>query len=577
MRKTGNCPTLIAVLRTAAFVRYVFYLSYLRNELLRRKGRTILTLLGLALGVALVIVITSLSRGLDQAQKTALDPLSSIGTDLTVTVEPSGPGGGAFANGVIQTDLSQLGDPGDHFERDSFSSGSQSPFSASEAKAVAGLEGVEQVATGLTLTVQHQKGKIPKITAEFKTGGDTYRIQGQTKPPSAADLRKMADCMAKLETSSGSNASTTTGPDRSASQNGAPLAATGDPETLRKCMPASIREYTRTFRTPEETLRKQVKTPQTDIETFSYTIAGVDVSQSEMGLITPGQLTKGRFLSESGDREALVSTSFASANKLKVGSKLKISDVKPRVIGLVQAPLGGQTADVYIPLKELQTLSGQKDQINVVLVRAADSSSVGDVQKRIEKAFPGAEVASAQDVADQISGSLVDAADLSESLGLALSIIAVAAAFLLAALLTLSSIAKRTREIGTLRAIGWPRRLVIRQIAGESFLQGIAGGVLGVILGVIAARVIDALGPTLNASSTVGSTTTPRPGFPGGAAEAAQSAVTTTSQVALHAPLAGSIILAGFALAILGGLLAGAAGAFRAAQLRPADALRQVE
>jgi len=143
--------------------------------------------------------------------------------------------------------------------------------------------------------------------------------------------------------------------------------------------------------------------------------------------------------------------------------------------------------------------------------------------------------------------------------------------------LTLSSVAKRVREIGTLRALGWSRRLVIRQIGGEALAQGILGGVVGVVLGIIATRAIDALGPTLNASSTVGNTTT-QAAPTGGAIDAAQSVVsTTTNQVALHAPLAGSIILIGFALAVLGGLLAGAAGAFRAAQLRPADALRQVE
>jgi ABC-type lipoprotein release transport system permease subunit len=47
---------------------------YIRSELVRRKARTILTLLGLAIGVALVIVISSLSRGVDHAQKQALDP-----------------------------------------------------------------------------------------------------------------------------------------------------------------------------------------------------------------------------------------------------------------------------------------------------------------------------------------------------------------------------------------------------------------------------------------------------------------------------------------------------------------------
>jgi hypothetical protein len=78
-------------------VARVFYLTYLRNELVRRRGRTILTLLGLALGIALVIAITALSRGLDRAQQTALDPLASIGTDLTVTRDPQQPAPSAAA------------------------------------------------------------------------------------------------------------------------------------------------------------------------------------------------------------------------------------------------------------------------------------------------------------------------------------------------------------------------------------------------------------------------------------------------------------------------------------------------
>ena len=80
----------------------MFYLRYLRNELVRRRTRTILTLLGLGLGVALVVAITSLSNGLDRAQKKTLNPLAGIGTDLTVTLQPQqdqnsgfgGPGGG---------------------------------------------------------------------------------------------------------------------------------------------------------------------------------------------------------------------------------------------------------------------------------------------------------------------------------------------------------------------------------------------------------------------------------------------------------------------------------------------------
>src|SRR6266498_5307513 len=102
----------------------MFYVRYLRSELLRRRARTILTLAGLAVGVALVIAISGVSRGLDRAQKTALDPLSTIGTDLTVTLSQQdsvgfGPGGAARdllqANQSAVTDLSKLGKAGDHF------------------------------------------------------------------------------------------------------------------------------------------------------------------------------------------------------------------------------------------------------------------------------------------------------------------------------------------------------------------------------------------------------------------------------------------------------------------------------
>jgi ABC-type antimicrobial peptide transport system permease subunit len=563
----------------------VFYLSYLRSELLRRKGRTILTLLGLALGVALVIVITSLSHGLDQAQKTALNPLSSIGTDLTVTVQPDNVGG-AFANRTVSTDLSTLGKAGQHFSYDTFSSGSQVTFAQSQAKSVASISGVAKIATGLTLTVTHQEGKVPKISTQITTGGQQINVQGQTNRPSAADMAKMASCLAKQEKKSSTTTTTSTTATPGGSQPSQSGSLTGQDQggpgqfggsaAMQKCMPASMRRFQKTITTQRKTINKQVKTPKTNIKTSTYTIGGVDTRKADMGLITSAQVTRGRFLSKTNAREALVAISYASNHKLKVGSTLSIKKTKFRVVGLVQAPLGGQSADVYVPLTQLQTLASQKNMINVVLVRASKSSGVGTVQKKIKSALPSAQVASNKSEADQISGSLVTASDLAKSLGLALSVIVIAMAIMMAALLTLSSIAKRVREIGTLRALGWSRKLVIRQIAGESLVQGVIGGVIGVVIGIGGAALINSFNLSLSASSKVGSTTT-MGGFRGAIGASQSVAQTTTSQVALHAPLVGSIILIGFALAVLGGLLAGATGALRAAQLRPADALRQVE
>jgi ABC-type antimicrobial peptide transport system permease subunit len=63
----------------------VFYLTYILAELRRRSGRTILTALGLAIGVGLVVTVNALSRGRDDAQARVLEPLTGVGTDMSVS------------------------------------------------------------------------------------------------------------------------------------------------------------------------------------------------------------------------------------------------------------------------------------------------------------------------------------------------------------------------------------------------------------------------------------------------------------------------------------------------------------
>src|SRR3954447_13026506 len=63
----------------------MFQMRYVASELRRRLGRTILTALGLAAGVGLVIGIVGVSQGLDDAQTKVLSPLSKVGTDILVT------------------------------------------------------------------------------------------------------------------------------------------------------------------------------------------------------------------------------------------------------------------------------------------------------------------------------------------------------------------------------------------------------------------------------------------------------------------------------------------------------------
>jgi hypothetical protein len=303
----------------------VFYLRYLRAELLRRRGRTILTLLGLAVGVGLVIVISSLSKGLDEAQSATLDPLAGIGTDLTVTrtaQEDSGPFGGGGGRDVVEanqaviTDLSKLGKAGTQFVHDFFLPGTQLTFTQEQADEIAALDGVAAVSAGLTLQAVHQEGKVPKIVAEIETGGDRIDVNEAITPPTAAEQTKIAACMEKL----GIQPPTQDGVQVPRTNQGGGLGGQGgarsaNPGAFAKCLPARMQRFRTTITTPRETLQQVLDPPQTDIKSESYTIGGVQLGDPTTGLVTSAQVSAGRFLK--GGHEALVSATYAARKSLK--------------------------------------------------------------------------------------------------------------------------------------------------------------------------------------------------------------------------------------------------------------------
>ena len=240
---------------------------------------------------------------------------------------------------------------------------------------------------------------------------------------------------------------------------------------------------------------------------------------------------------------------------------------------------------MYVKLDQLQSLSGRKGRVNVIYARADNTAAVGPLASSIRHSFSGAQVTTAKELADRVGGSLKDTKSLTEKLGKALEIVGLLAAFLIASLLTLSSVTKRIRELGTLKALGWRQWQVVRQVTGESLAQSILGGVLGAALGIGGALLITAIAPELQASvgspAAAGPTGPPGPGGGPGAVFAGafgQGQITSGStRVSLTAPVGVELVLLAVALALAGGLIAGAVGGLRAARLRPADALRHID
>jgi ABC-type antimicrobial peptide transport system permease subunit len=303
------------------------------------------------------------------------------------------------------------------------------------------------------------------------------------------------------------------------------------------------------------------------------TITGVDETKPSLGALTAGQVTKGSYFASGDAKEAILDAAFAKTKGKAVGDAITIAKRRYTIVGLAKTPLGGQAADVYVKLAQLQKLSDRIGRVNTLYVRATSAEAVDAVAKSIRKTISGASVTTASALAGQITGSLSSAKDLTQKLGFALELIGLVGAVLIASLLTLTSVTKRIREFGTLKALGWSRRLVVRQVAGESLAQGILGGAAGVLVGLAGAAAITLFAPTLKASVASAAQST-LPG-PFGQGAATPTAASESVQLAAHVSL-GVVVLA-VALAIAGGLVAGAAGAFRASRLRPVEALRHID
>jgi ABC-type lipoprotein release transport system permease subunit len=308
--------------------------------------------------------------------------------------------------------------------------------------------------------------------------------------------------------------------------------------------------------------------------TNSFTVGGVDPSNDSLGPLSSGTITSGHGITsaEANDNVTVVDSNYAASKGLKTGSKITVAGKSFTVIGIVQAAQGVTDADVYIPLARAQSLANMPGEVNTIYISAPSASDIAAVSSEISKALPTATVTTSSDLASEVTGSLSSASTLANSLGKWLAVAVLVAAFGLASILTISAVSRRVREFGTLKAIGWNSGRIIRQVMAEALVTGVIGGGLGVGIGYAVAAVVQAVAPPLTATAGTGAGTGSQAG---GLARSAASAAHTVS-VHLTAPVTLGAVGLALLLAILGGLVAGAFGSWRAVRLRPAAALSRL-
>jgi ABC-type antimicrobial peptide transport system permease subunit len=489
--------------------------TYLLRELTNRRKQTTIIAIGLALAIALVIIVNGVAAGVKDAQASVLASVYGVGTDITVSQTPEAPAEGEFGGGGPQNfdfgsdDGSTDGGSTALSQTQLTAVRGTTTFDASALDTVAGIDDVAAATATLSLSNTSFSGEIPDFSQMQPGEG------GQMSPPTGG-----------ADGAGGSS-----------------------------------------------------------FDINSFTVEGIDVTGQAVGPLTSATLSEGRSFDEGdvGANVVVVDSAYATTEELAVGDTLVIGDTDFEIIGLVTSgsSAAATASNTYIPLDVAQSLSELDGQVSTIYVQASSSEAISAVQADIEDALPESTVSTQADLASSVSGSLSTASDLVGNLGTWLSILVLAAAFLIAILFTISGVTRRTREFGTLKAIGWSNKRIVGQVAGESVVQGLIGGAIGVAVGLAGIFVINLVAPTLSASATTQPTTGfggPPAGMMGGqlGGAAPDAAAAATTEIALQAPVTLSIILLAVGLAILGGLLAGAIGGWRAARLRPAEALRSV-
>jgi putative ABC transport system permease protein len=189
-----------------------------------------------------------------------------------------------------------------------------------------------------------------------------------------------------------------------------------------------------------------------------------------------------------GPRDIALKKDFADSNSLDVGDALNMTTpigMKPdlRVTGIYEDK-SGLVGDFIVPGSVIARQFGQRDD-DLQFVALRPGANVDDVKagvdRVLEQRFPVAEAQTQAEFKDSITGSVDQFLALIYAL---LSLSVIVSLFGIVNTLVLS-IHERTRELGMMRAIGTPRRLVRRIVRYESVITALIGAALGLVLGFI--------------------------------------------------------------------------------------------
>ncbi len=299
-------------------------------------------------------------------------------------------------------------------------------------------------------------------------------------------------------------------------------------------------------------------------EEQNITVIGTNESMSD---VMEMNFTDGRFFTDKDSYVAVVGKSIADdsfRNEIGVRSSIDISiynyDTKEyvtesfQVIGIAgsDSELGysyGQSS-IFIPIKTMQQMSGRTD-FNVMTAVVDDVNSINETEDEIERRLARNLGVSERDLDDEskvpfTTNNKIEMLEQFQSLTATLQyfLVGIGGISLIVGAVGIMNImivtvTERTKEIGTMKALGYSAKDILTMFVVESIIISVLGGIIGTLAGLLAAYVL-------------------------------------TSLLGMPMAFPYSSILVGVGLSVFVGVLAGAQPSYRAAKMNPVDALRDM-
>lgn len=256
------------------------------------------------------------------------------------------------------------------------------------------------------------------------------------------------------------------------------------------------------------------------------------------------RLTLGRWFQQ-GRREVVIGSAIASRYPAaQVGNRIHFGRGDWEIVGVFESAYPARNSEIWGDLYQVRADLNRYDACSSVLLRAADPIALRAltseflVEQRLQlDVMPEPDYFAKQ----------TNSGDVIRYLGTFVAIImAVGSCF--AAMNTMyAAVARRSREIGTLRVLGFSQFSILLSFVLESILLSLLGGALGVLLVL----------PLNGLSTAVGS-------------------MTTFAETSFALKITPKVIFSGLSFALLMGALGGFLPAFAAARKQILEALKQI-